>query len=83
MGNLLALSILTFVLAAGTMTAATAQEVQGNAAAETDRGSARSDYELVDRIGTKHAWQIFLTQYPTGFYADLARAQLNKLEGGT
>jgi hypothetical protein len=39
----------------------------------------RADYELVDRVGTARAWQAFLSSHPTGLYADLARAQLEKL----
>jgi uncharacterized caspase-like protein len=34
------------------------------------------DYDLVSRVGSKRAWEIFLTQHPKGFYADLARARL-------
>jgi hypothetical protein len=80
MRSSLALPILMLVLVAGTRTPALAQQVEANAAADGMR--ARSDYELVERIGTKSAWQVFLIQYPTGFYADLARAQLYKLDGG-
>lgn len=83
MRNFLALAALALTLIGGTVTAATAQQVQANAPAADDKARARSDYKLVDRIGTKHAWQVFLTQYPTGFYADLARAQLSKLESVT
>jgi uncharacterized caspase-like protein len=39
----------------------------------------RNDYELAERIGTRAAWEAFLAARPTGFYADLARAQLAKL----
>jgi hypothetical protein len=42
----------------------------------------RSDYDLVDKIGTKQAWEVFLTQHPAGFYADLARQQIAKLAAG-
>jgi uncharacterized caspase-like protein len=40
---------------------------------------ARVDYELAAQIGTKEAWDSFLLSHPTGFYADLARAQNSKL----
>lgn len=40
---------------------------------------ARVDYELAAQIGTKEAWDSFLASHPTGFYADLARAQNSKL----
>jgi hypothetical protein len=39
----------------------------------------RNDYDMVATIGTKIAWEVFLTRHPTGFYADLARRQIAKL----
>jgi Caspase domain/Putative peptidoglycan binding domain len=45
-----------------------------------DVAKVKADYELVAQIGNKKAWEVFLQTYPTGFYADLARAQLSKLE---
>jgi Caspase domain len=39
----------------------------------------RHDYELAAQVGTKEAWDSFLVAYSSGFYADLARAQRNKL----
>jgi uncharacterized caspase-like protein len=39
----------------------------------------RRDYEYAERVGTKQGWESFLKSHPTGFYADLARAQLAKL----
>src|SRR6516225_3133714 len=41
-----------------------------------DLAGERSDYALVEKIGTKGAWQVFLNQHPSGFYADLARQQI-------
>ena len=49
----------------------------------SDASAVKADYNLVAQIGTKKAFEIFLGTYKTGFYADLARAQLeelNKLE---
>ncbi len=40
----------------------------------------KADYELVQKIGSKRAWEVFLNQHPTGFYADLARAQIEAIE---
>ncbi|MCC7016207.1 MAG: caspase family protein [Rhodospirillales bacterium] len=40
----------------------------------------RRDYELAERIGTKAAWDSFLAVHQTGFYAELARAAVAKLE---
>jgi len=45
--------------------------------------AARRDYELAADIGTKEVWERFLTRYPSGFYADLARAALHKLEAAS
>src|SRR5205807_2002461 len=41
--------------------------------------AVRRDYEFAERIGTKEAWDSFLSTYPGGFYAKLAQAQRNKL----
>ncbi len=37
------------------------------------------DYEFAMQVGTRTAWDAFLAAHPTGFYADLARAQRAKL----
>jgi hypothetical protein len=39
----------------------------------------RRDYELALQIGNKAALNAFLTQYPDGFYASLAKLQLEKI----
>jgi len=39
----------------------------------------RQDYAFAERVGTKQAWSYFLQHYPDGFYANLAKAQLDKL----
>jgi len=41
---------------------------------------ARKDYEFAAQIGTKQAWESFLVARPSGLYADLARAQFDKLK---
>jgi Caspase domain len=41
--------------------------------------AVRRDYELSLQIGTQAVWDAFISQYPTGLYADLARAQRSKL----
>jgi uncharacterized caspase-like protein len=41
---------------------------------------ARRDYELAVQIGNKAALNAFLTQHPDGYYANLARIQLAKVE---
>lgn len=45
---------------------------------ETSQAEIRRDYELALQLDTREAWETFIAQYPTGFYANLARAQLNK-----
>jgi hypothetical protein len=42
-------------------------------------GDSKADYELVAKIGTRQAWEVFLGTHKAGFYADLARAQLASL----
>ena len=41
--------------------------------------AVRRDYELALQIGTKEVWTAFLAQYPDGFYASLAKGQLNRI----
>src|SRR5882672_9245160 len=46
---------------------------------ESPVSDVKADYELVQQIGSKRAWEVFLGTHPTGFYADLARAQIEAL----
>lgn len=39
----------------------------------------RRNYELALQLGTRDGWNVFLAQYPNGFYAGLAKGQLNKI----
>ncbi|MBR0783779.1 caspase family protein [Bradyrhizobium iriomotense] len=39
----------------------------------------RRDYELALQLGTRDGWTAFLNRFPSGFYADLAKGQLNKI----
>ena len=39
----------------------------------------RKDYELALQLGTRDGWNAFLARYRDGFYADLAKGQLNKI----
>ena len=41
--------------------------------------AVRRDYELALQLGTRDGWDVFLTQYPDGFYAGLAKGQLSKI----
>src|SRR4051812_34753939 len=40
----------------------------------------KADYELVQQVGSVRAWEVFLGTHPTGFYAALARAQIDALK---
>ena len=40
---------------------------------------ARIDYEYAAQIGTRDVWDSFIGKHPTGFYANLARAQVKRL----
>jgi len=51
-----------------------------SAGPEADPQTAvRRDYELALQLGTRDGWQAFLSQYPSGFYVDLAKGQLKKI----
>jgi hypothetical protein len=43
--------------------------------------TARADYDRAQAVGTTAAWDLFLGYHKTGFYADLARAEREKLSG--
>ncbi len=60
-----------------TLTAVTNDE-QGPQRLNPNADVAR-DYEAAGKVGAKEAWDAFLAAYPSGFYADLARAQRAKL----
>jgi len=49
------------------------------AAAINMQHEMRRDYELASQVGTKEAWDQFLSIYQTGFYAGLARAARAKV----
>jgi Caspase domain len=46
---------------------------------EIPASDVKADYELVQKIGTKRAWEVFLGTHPSGFYAELAKAQIEQL----
>jgi hypothetical protein len=43
--------------------------------------TAREAFEAARALNTAEAWNAFLSAFPTGFYADLARAYISQLEG--
>lgn len=46
---------------------------------ENPQADMRRDYELALQIGTRAVWASFLNTYPAGFYADLAKGQLDRI----
>ena len=52
-------------------------------AVSNSNAEIRRDYEFAERVGTREAWDSFLAANPTGFYAELAKAQLGKLAAET
>ncbi|WGR97029.1 caspase family protein [Bradyrhizobium sp. ISRA443] len=48
--------------------------------AATPQSEVRRDYELALQLRNKAALNAFLAQHPDGYYADLAKLQLNQLE---
>src|ERR1700759_470164 len=49
------------------------------AAAANPQADQRRDYELALQVGNKSAFNAFIAQHPDGFYASLAKLQLEKL----
>jgi len=43
------------------------------------QAAVRRDYELALQLATREGWEAFLSQYPDGFYANLAKGQLKKI----
>ena len=56
-----------------------APKVAAPAPAASPQAEMRRDYELALQIGNKAALNAFLAQYPDGFYASLAKLQLEKV----
>lgn len=42
----------------------------------------KAAFETAKELGTPDAWNAFLAAYPSGFYADMARAYIKKAGGG-
>jgi len=47
---------------------------------QASESDVKADYELVQKIGSKRAFEVFLNQHPAGFYAELAKAQIEQLD---
>lgn len=57
-----------------------AAPVTATAPAVNPQADMRRDYELALQVGNKPAWEAFLVQHPDGFYANLAKLQLDKIQ---
>jgi Caspase domain len=67
-------------LGGGVVTLASLTNTERDGAASLDpNATAAREYEAAAKIGTKEAWDAFLTTHPTEFYAELARLQRAKL----
>lgn len=51
------------------------------AASEKPGASEKEAFDAAKELGTVEAWDAFLSNFPTGFHADLARAYVKKLAG--
>jgi uncharacterized caspase-like protein len=60
---------------------AAAPKVDAAPVALDPNAAAAHDYEMAERVGARKAWESFLSVHSSGFYAELARAQLAKLSG--
>ena len=56
-----------------------AQSSSSTQPAASPQAEVRRDYELALQLNNRQAWEFFVQQYPTGFYANLARVQLEKI----
>lgn len=50
-----------------------------SAVAQVPKASEKEAFDAAKELGTVEAWDAFLSNYPTGFHADLARAYVKKL----
>ncbi len=64
-------------LGGGTVSLAPAAPAPSGAADASN--TVATDYAMAERIGAADAWRSFLANHAAGYYADLARAQLDKL----
>jgi hypothetical protein len=83
----LLLLLAALALAAGpplTVPAALAQDGKpADADTARDKAAEKDAFQTAKDLGTADAWNAFLTSYPTGFHADMARAYLKKIEAGS
>ncbi|MCK1478050.1 caspase family protein [Bradyrhizobium sp. 197] len=44
---------------------------------------AARDYEAAAKVGTRESWELFLEKHSSGFYSDLARRQIAKIDNAS
>ncbi|MCL2714061.1 MAG: caspase family protein [Alphaproteobacteria bacterium] len=49
---------------------------------EVPVSDVKADFELVKKIGSRRAWEVFLNTHPRGPYAELARAEIETIDHG-
>jgi len=59
------------------------KESAGAKTAASGGTSEKEAFEAAKELGTKEGWEAFLSNYPSGFHADLARAYIKKLGQGS
>ena len=57
-----------------------AKKEEPKPAAQNPQSEVRRDYELALQLNNKAALGVFLSQHPDGYYASLAKLQLNQIE---
>jgi hypothetical protein len=67
----------------GATVALVSEGVRAASPLQTPSLDPRRDYELAERVGTKEAWDSFLAVHSSGFYAELARSQRDKVSRAT
>jgi uncharacterized caspase-like protein len=55
------------------------EEPAAKVAAAAAQDTLARDYEFAERVGTREAWESFLSAHSNGFFANLARAAVNKI----
>lgn len=73
------MSCAVFLLVPAIALIETSFTAHGIARAEPSSSAEKDAFESAKELGTVEAWDAFLSNYPTGFHADLARAYVKKL----
>ncbi len=80
-GRSLRIAVAAFGLAIGLFNPGQWLIAEPNRAAAQTNDAEKQAFAAAKDLGTVEAWDAFLSNYPAGFYADLARAYVKKLAG--